>query len=190
MRCRRWLAGVVARVRVPTSCMPTKGTTSHAAGSTCTNVASKSASLARAAFVARHLPDGLHRGNFSRVPFLVFNRKDDMQRQWVSRAFGVREPRLRERFVPSSEAYARAARMGWGVGVVPLLQVHAWLERGELVPLCPEVTVPVALYWHRWKLGDERRPGERAALISRIGDALIEGARRALLPLEAEGGSK
>lgn len=146
--------------------------------------------VASPAFVARHLPEGLHRGNFSRVPFLVFNRKDDMQRQWVSRAFGVREPRLRERFVPSSEAYARAARMGWGVGVVPLLQVHACLERGELVPLCPEVTVPVALYWHRWKLGDERRPGERAALISRIGDALIEGARRTLLPLEAEGGSK
>ena len=69
-------------------------------------------------FVTRRLggdaDEGLHRGNFARVPFLVFNRKDDMQSQWVSRAFGVRSPRLDERFVPSSEAYLRAALLGWG----------------------------------------------------------------------------
>ena len=37
------------------------------------------------AFVERELggtPAGLNRANFSRLPFLVFNRKDDMQHQW------------------------------------------------------------------------------------------------------------
>lgn len=142
--------------------------------------------VASPAFVARHLPQGLTRSNFAQVPFLVFNRKDDMQAQWVSRAFGVREPRLRERFVPSSEATVHAARMGWGIGVAPALQLRPWLECGELVQLLPEVSIPVALHWHRWKLGDEDRPADRAALISRIGDALIAGAQRALSPLVAD----
>src|SRR5688572_25086287 len=77
-------------------------------------------------------PAGLDRGSFLRVPFLVFNRKDDMQQQWAARAFGVRAPRLRERFVPSSEAYLRAALMGWGVGVVPELQAREALAAGAL----------------------------------------------------------
>jgi LysR family transcriptional regulator (chromosome initiation inhibitor) len=126
---------------------------------------------------------GLNRVSFPQVPFLVFNRKDDMQQQWVSRAFGVRGPRLRERFVPSSEAYVRAALMGWGVGVVPEVQVQMLLESGALVALRPEVTVSVELFWHQWKLGpDDAAPSPRVAMLDRIGAALAEGAKAALRP--------
>mgnify|MGYP001548837534 CR=1 FL=1 len=134
--------------------------------------------VASPGFVARALGGdavhGLHRGNFARVPFLVFNRKDDMQSQWVTQAFGVRGPRLEERFVPSSEAYVRAAALGWGVGVVPELQVRERLAQGELLALCPPVSLDVALYWHQWQLQG------RGALLDQIGQALAEGARRAL----------
>ena len=34
------------------------------------------------------LPQGLTEANFARTPFLVFNRKDDSQVQWVAQAFG------------------------------------------------------------------------------------------------------
>lgn len=136
--------------------------------------------VASPAFIERELPQGLHRRNFAQTPFLVFNRKDDMQAQWVSRAFGVRSPRLRERFVPSSEAYVRAAVMGWGVGVATELQVRAHVARGELQVLHPEVRLPIALHWHQWKLGDERRPVARASLLDRIGRALAAGARQVL----------
>ncbi|UZG44241.1 LysR family transcriptional regulator ArgP [Caldimonas thermodepolymerans] len=140
--------------------------------------------VASPAFVARELPRGLHRGNFAEVPFLVFDRKDDMTQLWVEQAFGVRGPRLRERFVPSSEAYVQAARMGWGVGIVPLPQVPSELARGELVLLHPQVRVHVPLYWHCWKLGDQHRPG---STLGRIGDALVAGARAVLQPLPATG---
>jgi LysR family transcriptional regulator (chromosome initiation inhibitor) len=123
---------------------------------------------------------GLHRGNFAQVPFLVFNRKDDMQAQWVSQAFGVRAPRLNERFVPSSEAQARAAALGWGVGVLPELQVRDRLARGELRQLHPAVSVPVTLHWHQWKLGDDSGAPQRAARLDEVGAALMEGAKRAL----------
>lgn len=133
-------------------------------------------------FVARHLPQGLTVANFAQTPFLVFNRKDDTQSLWVSKALGLRAPRLRERFVPSSEAYARAVCMGWGVGVAPELQLRPLLASGDLVPLRPDVSVDVALYWHQWKLvGELETAPVRAALLDELGQALARGARQALV---------
>jgi LysR family transcriptional regulator (chromosome initiation inhibitor) len=136
------------------------------------------------AFVERELggtPAGLNRASFSRLPFLVFNRKDDIQHQWVRRAFGVREPRLHERFVPSSEAYLRAVCMGWGIGLLPLVQAGALLASGELIALRPDVLLGVELYWHQWKLGPEgAATSPRTALLDQIGAALLAGAARAL----------
>jgi LysR family transcriptional regulator (chromosome initiation inhibitor) len=137
--------------------------------------------LASPAFIARWLPEGLTRTNFSQVPFVVFNRKDDMQRHWVSLAFGVRSPRLRERFVPSSEAYLRAVERGWGVGVAPEVQAREALAQGRLVALHAQVTVPVALYWHQWQIdAPSDVPSPRLALLDRVGLALAAGARTAL----------
>lgn len=130
--------------------------------------------VASPAFVAAHLPDGLHPGNVMDTPFLVFNRKDDSQVQWVSQAFGLQAPRLRERFVPSSEAYVNAAVMGWGVGVAPEIQVRPLIEAGRLRVLRPAVGVDVALYWHQWQLQG------RGALLDQIGQALARGAQAAL----------
>ena len=130
--------------------------------------------VASPGFLAAQLPDGLHTGNFADTPFLVFNRKDDSQVQWVAQAFGVTSARLRERFVPSSEAYVAATVMGWGVGVAPEIQVRALVEAGRLEVLRPEISVDVALYWHQWQLQG------RGALLDQIGQALAEGARVAL----------
>jgi LysR family transcriptional regulator (chromosome initiation inhibitor) len=146
--------------------------------------------VASPGFVAEVLPQGLHEGNFARVPFIVFNRKDDMQAQWVAQAFGLRAPRLMERFVPSSEASARAAVMGWGVGVMPEPLAAPWLARGELRPLRPEVHLDVRLYWHQWKLRADEPDGldddaqrlRRTGALDRIGRALAAGARQALRP--------
>jgi LysR family transcriptional regulator, chromosome initiation inhibitor len=146
--------------------------------------------VASPAFVADVLPQGLHEANFARVPFIVFNRKDDMQAQWVAKAFGVRAPRLMERFVPSSEASARAAVMGWGVGVMPEQLAAPALARGELRPIHPGVHLDVQLYWHQWKLRSDEPEGldadaqrlRRTGALDRIGRALADGARQALRP--------
>lgn len=141
--------------------------------------------VASPTFVRRAMPEGLTPANFARLPFIVFNRKDDMQAQWVAAAMNLRAPRLQERYVPSSEAGARAAVMGWGVAVIPELLARAQLEAGALVAIRPEVAIDVALYWHQWKLaggledpesGAPARPG----LLEQIGQALIRGAREAL----------
>jgi len=137
--------------------------------------------VASPGFISQALPQGLNRTNFAQVPFLSFNRKDDMQLQWAARAVGVRQPRLQERFVPSAEAYVRAVLMGWGIGIVPELQVRELLESGALVTVLPDVGVDLRLFWHQWRLGsDGAAPSERVALLDRIGAALVAGAEAAL----------
>lgn len=139
-------------------------------------------------FCASLLPRGLTQSNFAKMPFIVFNRKDDMQAQWVAKAFGVREPRLKERFVPSSEAGARAAVMGWGIAVIPELLARPLLASGDLLSLREDVAIDVALHWHQWKLsGDDvaANAPPRSGLMQQIGQAVIDGARAALDPVPA-----
>lgn len=95
-------------------------------------------------------PLGKH--NFRAVPFIAFNRKDDMQGEFVSKAFGLKGATLDKVFVPSSEGQVRALRAGWGAAVLPQLLVQADIEAGRLVNICPSYTLPMALYWHCWNL--------------------------------------
>lgn len=133
--------------------------------------------VASAEFVARRLPAGLHPAGLARTPFLAFNRKDAMHVQWAEQACGVTAPRLLERHVPSSESYFQAVMLGWGIGILPELQSRDAVQRGELVVLREDVTIAVGLYWHQWRLGGEGTP---PGLLDRIGQALLDGARRVL----------
>ena len=86
------------------------------------------------------------------MPFIAFNRKDDLQSEFVCRAFGLKRISLRQMFVPSSEGQVRAVRSGWGVSVLPELQVRANLQAGQLVNIAPDFALPIELYWHCWNL--------------------------------------
>ena len=128
--------------------------------------------VASPAFAAAQCPQGLTPHNFRQIPFIAFNRKDDLQAQFVARALGLRRVSLVQRFVPSSEGQVRAVLAGWGASVVPRLQVQGLLEQGDLVNLAPGTTLPVSLYWHCWNLD--------SAVIDRMTQALVEGASQAL----------
>lgn len=111
--------------------------------------------VAHPAYVEQALPDGLTRHNFHRVPFIAFNRKDDLQREFVAQACGLSQVMLRQLYVPSSEGQVRAASDGWGVTVVPELLVRERLQRGELVNVAPKHRLGVRLYWHCWNLASD-----------------------------------
>ena len=95
-------------------------------------------------------PLGKH--NFRTLPFIAFNRKDDMAGEFVSKAFGLKSVQLDKMFVPSSEGQVRALRAGWGAAVLPQLLVQADIDAGHLVNVCPTFALPIALYWHCWNL--------------------------------------
>ncbi len=108
--------------------------------------------VASANYAQKHCPEGLTRHNFRSMPFIAFNRKDDLQAEFVSKACGLKRVTLSQRFVPSSEGQVRAVLAGWGASVVPELLVADLLRAGQLVNLSPQFCLPVSLYWHCWRL--------------------------------------
>ena len=111
--------------------------------------------------------------NFRSVPFVAFNRKDDMQTEFVGKAFGLKHVTLNQLFVPSSEGQVRAVLAGWGVSVVPRLLAEGLLQQGLLLNLAPACAVPVQLYWHCWNLQSE--------VLDALTNALSDAAARALV---------
>lgn len=128
--------------------------------------------VASRAYAQVHCPQGLTPHNFRQIPFVAFNRKDDVAVEFVERALGLRRVTLSQRFVPSSDGQVRAALAGWGATVVPELQARSWLASGDLVNLKPDVALPVDLYWHCWNLHSE--------VIDRLTEALSKAAAQAL----------
>jgi LysR family transcriptional regulator (chromosome initiation inhibitor) len=128
--------------------------------------------VASTAYASAHCPQGLTPHNFRTIPFIAFNRKDDVQTEFVSRACGLRRVALSQRFVPSSEGQVRAVLASWGASVLPELQVRSLLASGALVNLAPQVTLPVNLYWHCWNLD--------SVVIDRLTAALSTAAENAL----------
>lgn len=108
--------------------------------------------VAEAAYAAEHCPSGLSAHNFRSVPFVAFNRKDDLQSEFVGRAFGLKRVGLSQLYVPSSEGQVRAVLAGWGVSVLPELQASEHLRSGRLVDIAPGQALPVELFWHCWNL--------------------------------------
>ena len=108
--------------------------------------------VAEAGYAAAHCPEGLSPHNFRSVPFIAFNRKDDLQSEFVGRAFGLKRVALSQLYVPSSEGQVRAVLAGWGASVLPQLQVREQLRSGQLVDIAPGQLLPVELYWHCWNL--------------------------------------
>ena len=126
--------------------------------------AMKYVAIAQADYAKQHFPQGLTAHNFRDVPFIAFNRKDDMQSEFVGKTFGLRRVALSQIFVPSSEGQVRAVLAGWGVSVVPELLVRGLMEQGLLVDAAPGHSVPVQLYWHCWNLESDVLDALTAAL--------------------------
>jgi LysR family transcriptional regulator (chromosome initiation inhibitor) len=131
--------------------------------------------VAAPAFAARWFPDGIGRDSARRAPVMVFDRKDNLQSAFLLQHFGLPEGAYPFHYVPASEPYAQAIRLGLGYGMLPLEQCAALLEAGLLVDLTPGLHVDVPLFWHAWRI--------QPARLERMGAALVKAARAVLLPL-------
>jgi LysR family transcriptional regulator (chromosome initiation inhibitor) len=128
--------------------------------------------VAQTQYAQEHFPKGLGPHNFREVPFIAFNRKDDMQSEFVGKAFGLKRVTLNQLFVPSSEGQVRAVLAGWGASVVPELLARGLLEQGLLVNIAPSYALPIQLYWHCWNLESEVLDALTAALTQAAAAAL------------------
>jgi LysR family transcriptional regulator, chromosome initiation inhibitor len=115
---------------------------------------------------------GLTAHNFRALPFIAFNRKDDMQTEFVAKAFGLKQVALNQVYVPSSEAQVRALLAGWGVSVLPALMAQPLIDAGKVVNIAPWHHLHVQLYWHCWNLESE--------VLNSLSAALTQAAQRQL----------
>ncbi|GGH36634.1 LysR family transcriptional regulator ArgP [Microbacterium album] len=128
--------------------------------------------VASPGFVARWLPGGATPAALAEAPVVDYDRTDDLQTRWLI-ACGADPSRPPRHYVPASEDYATAVRLGFGWGLLPPLQAQAALDEGRLVRLDgPAMRVP--LYWQQWNL--------RSPLLEDIRAAVVEAARAALEP--------
>ncbi len=123
-------------------------------------------------YAAQHCPQGLSPQNFRTLPFIAFNRKDGLPTEFIGRALNLKRVALSQLYVPSSEGQVRAVMAGWGVSVLPELQVRNHLHSGRLVNIAPGHVLPVELYWHCWNLDSAVLDALTAALKDAAAESL------------------
>jgi LysR family transcriptional regulator (chromosome initiation inhibitor) len=131
--------------------------------------------VASTAFAAQWFANGFDRETARRAPVVVFDRKDSLQSAFLLKHFGLPEGSYPFHYVPASDPFVDAIRIGMGYGMLPMEQCGAMLGDGTLVDLAPSLYVDVPLYWHAWRIQPPR--------LERMGAALIKAARAVLLPL-------
>ena len=131
--------------------------------------------VASPAFARRWFPHGMTRATAQRAPLMVFDRKDAMQSSFLLTHFGLLDGAYPFHYVPASDPFQQAVRLGMGYGMLPHEQCAAQLASGELVDLAPALAHDVPLYWHAWRIQPPR--------LERMGAALVKAARGVLLPI-------
>jgi transcriptional regulator, ArgP family len=133
--------------------------------------------FATPAFVDRWFAGGQDARAFAVAPVVDFDRRDDLQTQFL-RSRGA-DPSLPPRhYVPSSADFAAAIALGLGWGLLPPQQSAPLLAEGRIVRLDGEA-IGVPLYWQQWNL--------RSALLTTIAEEVARAARETLLPPAQEG---
>jgi LysR family transcriptional regulator (chromosome initiation inhibitor) len=128
------------------------------------------AAVATPGWVARWAPDGADAAALAEAPRVDFDRRDDLQAEYL-RLIGTDAAEPPRHYVPASNDFATAVKLGLGWGLLPGFQSDEELADGRLVPLGgPPIDVP--LYWQQWNLG--------SPLLDAIAEGITAEARRAL----------
>ena len=108
--------------------------------------------LASPSFQRKWFPDGLQRDAARLAPLMVFDRKDTLQAAFLQRELGLPPGSYPSHFMPASEAFLNAVRLGLGYGMIPEQQYGSGVDEGKLVDLAPDKPTDVMLYWHAWRV--------------------------------------
>ncbi|GAA5206887.1 LysR family transcriptional regulator ArgP [Microbacterium kyungheense] len=107
------------------------------------------------------------------APLVDFDRRDDLQNEWLTRQ-GIDPARPPRHYVPASSDFATAVRLGLGWAMLPRFQSQDALQRGELVLLGGPAS-DVVLHWQQWNL--------RSPLLDAIAEEIVAEGRRVLAPI-------
>lgn len=128
--------------------------------------------LASPRFVERWFPDGLTEQAIEQTPAVLFNRKDRLHHQFLSRYLDWPGDTFPAHYFPAPEAFVQLIVRGYSYGMVPDWQGRTLLDEGKLIELVPGATVTVKLFWHCWNL--------RTDLLDKLSRQLVEAAQKLL----------
>lgn len=126
--------------------------------------------VATPGWVARWCPGGADAAALAEAPRVDFDRRDDLQAEYL-RLIGTDAAEPPRHYVPASNDFATAVKLGLGWGLLPGFQCDEELADGSLVALGgPPIDVP--LHWQQWNLG--------SPLLDAIAEGITSEARTAL----------
>jgi LysR family transcriptional regulator (chromosome initiation inhibitor) len=127
--------------------------------------------VASPAYMTRYFPDGVNATSLASAPCLTFNRKDQLQVEWVRRVCrrAIDTPK---HWLPSTQGFTDASVAGIGWGMNPVQMVQNQLRDGTLVELVPGRTIVVPMYWQHTRL--------QVPMLDRLTKAVVTTARRTL----------
>ncbi|MEV7660660.1 LysR family transcriptional regulator ArgP [Paenarthrobacter sp. NPDC089316] len=101
-------------------------------------------------------PAGLDDDTLNTAPSVDFDRKDTYQWAFVQHWATAMGKALPERkgprhYVPASQDFGDAIRLGLGWGLIPEVQCGPDIAEGRLIELAPGHPFDVPLYWQRWR---------------------------------------
>jgi LysR family transcriptional regulator (chromosome initiation inhibitor) len=125
-------------------------------------------------FAAEFLPAGLTLPGVLASAAVLFNRKDSLHDEFLSRHFGFAIDRYTKHYLPSPVALMEGVAMGLGYGLIPSAQALPLVLSRRLVEVSPDEPVLVELYWHHWEF--------EPPLAQEISQLVVDQARQQLLP--------
>ncbi|MBI6550271.1 LysR family transcriptional regulator ArgP [Xenorhabdus sp. VLS] len=128
--------------------------------------------LASKAFVKKWFKGGVKRSTLTKAPLLVFNKKDLLQHNFLAEHFLIQQESCICHYIPGTDAFYQAVKLGVGYGMIPDFQSKDLIERHELVDLLPRRFTDIALYWHYWPA--------QSNLLGKLTSTLISEARKSL----------
>ena len=126
--------------------------------------------VATVGFAERWFARGADADALAVAPIVDFDRRDDLQTQWLLRR-GVSPADPPRHRVPASQDFASAVGLGLGWGLLPGFQSAEGLAQGRLVRLGAD-PVGVPLFWQQWNL--------TSPLLDEVADEIVGEGRRML----------
>ena len=131
----------------------------------------KYCAVASPVFVRKYFADGVTAAALAAAPSLRFNRKDQLQAQWV-RGVCRRSVDIPTHWMASTQAFTDASVAGIGWGMNPQAMVASHLRDGSLVELVPGRLLSVPMFWQHTRL--------QMPMLARLTKAVIAASRTAL----------
>jgi len=122
-------------------------------------------------FCEKYFADGFTVASFSKAPGIVYNSKDRLQHQWVTKAIG-KDVQFPCHWLPSTQGFVDATMLGLGWGMNPVPLVEERLKKGELIELVPGCRVEVELFWQSRRIS--------AKLLASLNRLVVRSAKKVL----------